>query len=82
MVFLPDSTVCLFSLAPTTTNTAQMNSLILNFYSIFTDLPIRMCEMSFTKLKTVYHNMCKALDIQLCSTATKMRMLYIGKVSV
>ena len=59
-------------------HSAQINSLTLNFYSW--NLPIRMREMSFTKLKAISHSLCKALDMRLCCTITKIRLLYIAKV--
>ena len=47
-------------------HSAQIHSLLLNFYS--RNQPIRIRDMSFTKLKDISHNLCKALYIPLCRT--------------
>ena len=39
-----------------------------------------MREMLFTKLKAIFHSLCKALGIPLCCTFTKIRLLYIEKI--
>ena len=59
-------------------HSAEIHSLILNFYSW--NQPIRMREMSFTKLKAISHSLCRALAIPLCCTFTKIRLLYIAKI--
>ena len=59
-------------------HSAETHSLILNFYSW--NQPIRMREMSFTKLKAISHSLCKALGIRLCCTFMKIRLLYITKI--
>ena len=56
---------------------AEIHSLILNFCSW--NQPIRMREMSFTKLKAISHILCKALGIPRY-TFKNIRLLFIAKI--
>ena len=60
-------------------HSAQIHSFILNFWS-WPNQPIRMHVMSFTKLKAIFQNLCKALGIPLYCTFTKIRLLHIAKI--
>ena len=41
-----------------------------------------MRKKSITKLKTISHSLCKALDIPHCCIFTKIRLLYIEKLEL
>ena len=59
-------------------HSAQIHSFILNFWSWYQ--PIRIRAMSFTKLKVISHNLCKALGIPLYCTFTEIRLLFIANI--